>query len=714
MNASAKEARLLLIDDDAFLRGMAVRTLRHAGFECAVASDGESGLAVLEREPVDLVLLDVMMPGIDGFEVCSRLRQQPGGDAIPVLMLTGLDDTESIEEAFRRGATDFVTKPINWALLVQRIRYSLRASHMAAAVVRQREQLDAGQRLAKMGSWEWKRDGDALACSREMRRILALDERGETGVTPGSLLARVVEADRPRVERARETLMQAGTPYEIQYSIDVGDGGCHSLFEQAAAERDAAGKIVGLQAVAQDITDRVEAEQRIRTLAFTDELTGLPNRQYFSDFALSAIQRAEHLGRSCALLHLDLDRFKSINDSLGHDGGDEVLKDIARRISGCVRSDEDRHRRAADERGREMVARAGANTFLVFLVDLGSDETAAVVSRRLLDAVVEPIVVAGHSLYLTASVGIAMYPRDAQEISGLLRAAEQAMYAAKAAGRACHCFFDEELNRSSHARVELEQEFRHALGVGELCLYFQPKVDASNGRLMGAETLVRWQHPVRGLLLPGEFIGVAEDAGLIVPMTDAVLNMACAAWQRWHRAGLPEVSLSVNVPGSYFTLPDAIDRVVALTRTFGVKPQMLTIEITESVLMSDREGTIECLQALKRQGFRLSLDDFGTGFSSLSYLHRFPIDELKIDRSFVLNMDKGGRDAIIANSVIALGEQFGLDVVAEGVETDAHVRELLLRGCAVHQGYYFSRPVPEACFVEILRDPTHFASTLLA
>jgi len=215
-------------------------------------------------------------------------------------------------------------------------------------------------------------------------------------------------------------------------------------------------------------------------------------------------------------------------------------------------------------------------------------------------------------------------------------------------------------------------------------------------------------------MFPGEFIGIAEDAGLIVPMTDAVLHMACEAWQRWRRAGLPEVSLSVNVPGPYFILPDAIDRVVAITRTFDVRPQMLTIEITESVLMSDQEGTIECLQALKREGFRLSLDDFGTGFSSLSYLHRFPIDELKIDRSFVLNMDKGGRDAIIANSIIALGEQFGLDVVAEGVETDAHVRELLSRGCAVHQGYYFSRPVPEARFVEILRDPAHFASTLLA
>jgi len=596
---------------------------------------------------------------------------------------------------------------------VQRIRYGLRASQMAAAVVRQREQLAAGQRLAKMGSWAWTVDGDDVACSREMLRILGLDPKGSAHMTQDQLVARAIPDDRSRVERARRALVQSGTPYEIQYSLELGDGRRHALFEQAVAERDATGAIVRLQAVAQDVTERVEAEQRIRTLAFTDELTGLPNRQYFADFAVDAIARAERLKLSCAVLHLDLDRFKSINDSIGHEGGDEVLKDVARRIARSVRGAEERQRRA-DERSRELVARAGGNTFLVLLVDLGSDETAAVVSRRLLDAVVEPVEVGGHNLYLTASVGIAMYPRDAQDVPRLLRAAEQAMYAAKSSGRASHCFFDEELNRSSHARVEIEQEFRHALGMGELRLHFQPKVDASTGRLAGAETLVRWQHPKRGLLFPGDFISIAEDAGLIVPMTDAVLHIACEAWQRWQKAGLPEVPLSVNVPGPYFTLPDAIDRVAAFTRTFGVNPQMLTIEITESVLMSDQEGTIECLTALKQHGFRLSLDDFGTGFSSLSYLHRFPIDELKIDRSFVMNMDKGGRDAIIANSIIALGEQFGLDVVAEGVETIAHVRELLLRGCAVHQGYYFSRPVPEEKFIELLRNPAAFETLLSA
>ena len=712
MNRPATEARLLLIDDDAFLRSMAVRTLRHAGFDTVAVAEGEAGLALLGQEHFDLLLLDVMMPGIDGFEVCSRLRGRAGGERIPILMLTGLDDTASVEEAFRRGATDFVTKPINWALLVQRIRYSLRASQMAAAVLRQREQLAAGERLAKIGSWEWTLAGEELACSREMLRILGLDE-GDARVTLASFLEQVIAADRARVEHARQSLIDTGEPYEIQYVIDIGDGATRPLFEQAAAERDAQGAVVRMQAVAQDISDRVEAEQRIRALAFTDELTGLPNRAFLYDFAFSAIERARRLGLSCAALHLDLDRFKSINDRLGHEVGDEVLKDLAQRIAGSVRGADERRRRT-DERPREMVARAGANTYLVFLVDLDSDESAAIVARRLLDAIAEPIVIRGHSLFLTASVGIAMYPRDATAVPELLGAAEQAMYAAKAAGRACHAFFDEELNRHSHARVELEHEFRRALGRGELRLHFQPKVDARDGRLVGAETLVRWQHPSRGLLYPGDFIGIAEDAGLIVPLTDAVLHMASDAWHRWREAGLSALPLSVNVPAPYFILPDAIDRVLAFTRTFGVDPGMLTIEITESVLMSDRDGTVECLEALRQHGFRLSLDDFGTGFSSLSYLHRFPIDELKIDRAFVHNMEKGGRDAIIAAAIIALGQQFGLHVVAEGVESVAQVRELLARGCPIHQGYFFSRPVPEDRFVEMLGDPAYFAAMLNA
>jgi len=707
MKPTMSPREILLVDDDMVLRGMAVRTLKHAGFSVHAVESGEAGLQAFESGRFDLILLDVMLPGISGFEVCERMRSLPGGVHIPILMLTGLDDTASVDEAFRRGATDFVTKPINWTLLSHRIRFNLRASGLAEAAMRQQAQLSAAQRLAKLGSWEWKLDSNEVICSGEMLRLFGIEQL-DTLMDFEALTARVSEADRSTVTAVRRHTRDTGRPYQIKYAVSGDDGAECVLIEQAEVETDALGRITTLRAIAQDITDRVEAEQRIHALSFKDELTGLPNRQYFLEVAAHAIERSLRLRKSSAVLYFDVDRFKTINDSLGHDGGNALLCKIGWRVQRCVRG-ADMLSRCDDSGQQEPVARLAGDSFAVLLVDLVSDEVAARVCSRVLNALAEPVMIEGQAQYITASAGIALYPRDASDVPGLIQAAEQAMYAAKSAGRARLEFFSQELNRSSHDRAALDKDLRRGLVAGEMCLYYQPKIDARSGVMIGAESLIRWAHPERGILAPGSFIDVAEESGQIIPMTDSVIQMACASMAKWRDAGLPPVPLSINVPAPFFAMEGAVERLKSTARAFAVEPSMLTIEITESLLMSDAEGTLERLNALKRAGFRLSLDDFGTGYSSLSYLHRFPIDELKIDRAFVMNIDQGDRHGIIATSILMLGQQFGLDVVAEGVENAAQSRILLERGGHVQQGYHFSRPLPEDEFALALREAGAFA-----
>ena len=360
------------------------------------------------------------------------------------------------------------------------------------------------------------------------------------------------------------------------------------------------------------------------------------------------------------------------------------------------------------------LARVGGNAFTILLVDVRSVADAATVAQRLLRAIAQPVQVNGRDLVLTASIGIALYPRDGDTVDALLRYAEQAMYAAKAAGRAGYRFFDEEMNAAASAKLEVENDLRHAIVAGQLRLYFQPKVNAASGTMTGAEALVRWQHPQRGLVPPGEFIPLAEESGLIVPIGDWVIQAACEYLQRWGAAGLTTVPLSINLSSPSFMQDTLVAQLGAAVRSAGLQTRQLTLEVTESLLMQDIEGTIARLHALREQGFGLSLDDFGTGYSSLSYLKRFPIDELKIDRSFVRDVMNGGRDGAIVASIIELGRQFGLTVVAEGVETSPQSGYLLDHGCTIQQGFLFARPMPAEQFSALLVRPQSFEVSALS
>jgi diguanylate cyclase (GGDEF)-like protein len=703
LGLESTRARVLLVDDDPLIRLMAADTLRHADFEVQEAEDGIQGLAMIEQMPFDLVLLDVMMPHLDGYEVCRRLRQSRHGSRVPILMLTGLNDSASIELAYEAGATDFIAKPINWTLLTHRVRYSLRAGLAIESMVRGRERLERAHQIANMGSWELTADGRRFLCSPELRRVLAVSavSADKAALThPDEFLALVCEGDRDAVSAMRLSARTEAKAYQHTFRIRRLDGAVRTVFEQAMAVMDHNGRQVAVEGITQDITDRVEAEERITRLAHYDLLTGLPNRQFFGELVGPALDRSARLQAGCAMLYVDMDRFKSVNDAIGYAQGDTVLRLISTRLKNCIRtSDIATEVRVPNE---SMVSRVGGNAFTLLLVDIADEQQAAMVADRMLKAIADPITVNDRELVLSASIGIALYPRDAGDAEGLTRCAEQAAYAAKSAGRARHHFFDEAMNAKASERLAREGDLRRAITESQLRLYYQPKVDATSGAITGAEALVRWQHPERGMVSPGEFIPLAEESGLILPLTDWVLETACADLRRRADAGLPAVPVSVNLSSPSFADDGLRTQLDDLLTRYNLKPSCLVLEVTESLLMSDVDLAVARLGGLRERGFKVSLDDFGTGYSSLGYLKRFPIDELKIDRSFVADVWRGGRDGAIAVSIIALGRAFGLQVVAEGVETMGQSTFLQAHGCSQQQGFLFAKPMPGAQFDAML------------
>ncbi len=689
--------RLLVVDDDVIVRDMAARSLRHAGFLVDEAAGGEAALQAFHRAPFDLVLLDVVMPGIDGFETCRRLRLQPHGLHVPVVMLTGLDDVASIEQAHRAGATDFITKPIHWGLLVYRVRYALAGAAAMDAIRRSRESLARAQQMAHLGSWSLDLQG-RMACSEELARIFGAPHDAVQCVSAEAFLARVAEPDRERVRRAREALARRGQPYQLTFAIERFDGVLRTVFEQAGPVSDALGRQIAVEGITHDISERVDAERRIRHLALHDGLTGLPNRDFFLRLATRVLEQARHDGAGCALLQLDIDRFKSVNDALGNAAGDEVLGVVAQRLQDLVRSGDP----APAAPRAAVLARVGGNAFALLVPDSARPEQAARVAERLRQAVAEPVRVGGTELQLTAGVGIALFPRDGAEPGALSRFAEQALYAAKSAGPGQQRFFDEAMNLQARARLARESDLRRGIAAGELRIHLQPKVEAVRGGIVGAEALVRWQHPERGLLPPAEFIPLAEETGLIDPLTDWVLAQVCALVRRWRAGGRPSVPIAVNVAASCFLADGMVERLAQRVADDGVPPQALVLEVTESMLMQDLDRAVARLQALHALGFRLSLDDFGTGYSSLAYLKRFPIDELKIDRSFVQDVAQGDREAALVAAIATLAQRLDLQVVAEGVETAAQADALRRLGCLLHQGYHWGRPMPVSDFEALL------------
>jgi diguanylate cyclase (GGDEF)-like protein len=693
---------ILVVDDDPVMRLMATENLQRSGFDTAEADAGERGIESFERLRPDLVLLDVEMPGLDGFQVCEAIRASRRGRHVPILILTGLDNVEAIDRAYRSGATDFSSKPVHWLVLAQRIRYILRASESFLAVRLQQLRLNQVQRLARLSSWEIDLAMGSFSTTQALHEILGLGDCVGT-LDTRMLLERVHPDDRAAlVDSVRESI-ERSTGFSLDHRIVKSGGSERIVHTQARVRAGLDGEGDVLEGFTQDITERRHAEAQIRYLACHDSLTGLGNRAAFKRRVWDALQVARRSGRMLAVLHLDLDHFKRINETFGHEAGDALLRSVADRLVDSVRAS-DCVARAGEPDAAALVSRLGGDEFTILLDGIADPQEAGRVALRVSGELSRPLRVENEDLVVTSSVGIAVSPQDGRDAEELLRNADSAMYHAKQGGRANFQFYSPELNAHALERLQLEARLRRAVDGGELQAHYQPRLELRTGRVTGCEALLRWQDAERGSVPPAEFIPLAEKIGLIGRLGEWVMERAMRDARGWIGGTPADFKLAINLSPAQLR-DDAIVRTIlrALSET-GFAPDRLELEITESALIQNEARASVALGELRERGITISLDDFGTGYSSLSYLKRFPVQALKIDRSFIQGVGRDGQDTAITAAILSMARDLGLRVVAEGVETEEQRRFLAERGCDEIQGVLVSPPIPNAAFAELLRE----------
>jgi diguanylate cyclase (GGDEF)-like protein/PAS domain S-box-containing protein len=675
--------RILVADDDPAVGLLAESALAPHGFAVEVVADGEAALQSVLASPPDLLLLDVMMPGKDGFEVLRAMRGPLGFPHMPIVMATALEDTQSVDRAFREGATDFITKPIQWTLLRHRLQYVLRASRLRERVAVSEERYALAARGANDGLWDWDLVRGEVYYSPRWCEMLGLGDVARVD-GPGQWLDRVHPDDAQHVNDVLETHIKGLSPhFETEFRLRAEVGEHHWVLCRGLAVRDGKGRAVRMAGSITDVTDRRRAEEQLAHDALHDVLTGLPNRTLFLEKVWHCLRVA---GRredyTFAVGYLDIDRFKNINDSLGHLAGDEVLLKVSERLQA--------HLRATD-----TLARMGGDEFTILFDDTPETAVLTKAVERLLGELRRPFFIDGQEISVTASIGITLSGHDYLRAEDMIRDADTALYRAKAAGRDCYEIFDHEMHVEVRAQLKLENELRHALDRTEMRLHYQPIVDLQAGGIVGYEALVRWEHPDRGLLSPAVFLPVAEESGLIVPLGRWVLREACRQLRQWRDTvpGMAERFVAINFSTREFAQLGLVEMILRALHENGLPSNAIRLEITESVLIDNPQRALEVMRQLRSVGIELSIDDFGSGYSSLNYLHRYPFNTLKIDREFVRQIDGNDKSREIVRAIVVLAHSLGLSVVAEGSESSVQTDELRQLECEFGQGYHLGMPL---------------------
>jgi diguanylate cyclase (GGDEF)-like protein/PAS domain S-box-containing protein len=840
-----KNPVVLVADDDFTIRLLALEALEQAGFDVEEAEDGKQALDIFYRVRPDIVLLDVKMPGMNGFEVCAALRKRPEGRNVPILMITGVDDVDSIQRAYDEGATDFMNKPLNWLILTQRVRYMLRASQNVEQLRKSQASLATAQQVARLGSWELDVSTEEFLYTDEIRQVYGFKDESQ-GFE--QLKARVHPDDQQELRHFMDRARYRGMPFQMDHRL-VFEGGTERIVQhQVDTILDENGKTRQLIGTVQDITQRkrgeyfevarnqvlemiiqnsllkdilnqlvhvveqqypgslcflstlrdnrihIEAgsalpEPMIRimdgekvapstgccsaTAAYTgstvilnnigsnpmwvryhelalihhinagyavpivsgkgqilgtitvfyphllkpneadlsiletigklaavaiernrlaqqlehqsrhDFLTDLPNRAAITEQMRELVKQTAETGEKLAVFVIDLDRFKQINDSLGHHIGDKVLKAVTDRFKKHMNN--------------HLVGRMGGDEFIYVMAGVGDREDVSVRANKILELLSAGFDMEGRMLYIAASIGICVYPEDGEDVITLQRNADTAMHYAKNRGGARFHFYTSEMNEAAIERLEIENELRKAIENKEFELHYQPKYEFKTRRINGFEALLRWNHPELGRVPPGKFIPIAEESELIIPIGTWVLQEACRQNAEWEAAGYGQFRIAVNVSVAQFNQDDFVYLVDRTLREHNLLPDRLELEITESMVVNDVSVVTERLSELRKLGVIMAIDDFGTGYSSMSYLHELPVDTIKIDRSFVqkvvgqdLAADKSRK---LLRSIVALAKELNLTIVAEGPESPQQVSFLNEIGCDYAQGYYFSVPL---------------------
>ncbi|MBU0915665.1 MAG: EAL domain-containing protein [Gammaproteobacteria bacterium] len=702
-----EQPKVLLVDDDEVNLLLTSIALRERGFAITEASSGEQALQMLSDWLPDVIVLDAVMPGLDGFATCRELRHMPGYESVPVLMLTGLDDDASITRAYEAGATDFFVKSTQWSLLAGRLRYLLRAARTRDELERSKSKLARAQDLARMGSFDWRKGAGDLSFSVEGLRVFGLGSHDHLGLK--SILRMLPDEERRGFARILHEVLDHGTILCNDVQISLADGRRRILHVEAEPEFNELACLIGYTGIVQDVTDRRVAEDKIKHLANFDTLTGLPNRRQVFWRSERAIEYAKRLNHRVALLQVGLDRFKIINENLGHHAGDELLIEVSRRLRNCVRHSDQIIEGNLDTNGHrahrtlEAVGRLGADEFVVLLPEVSNEREAMSTAYVILDALREPMMVAGQECFITASVGVAVFPQHGLNVADLLRNADVAMALAKSQGRNTAQLHDPQLASKGRVRLDLDTALHKALERKELVLHYQPKIDVRTNQMVGAEALMRWNRNGQ-LVPPGDFIPLAEATGLINHMSLWAIDEAARQAAEWHRSFGFDASIAVNLPSRLFEQSDLVEKIEAILKARQVPPRAIELEITETGLMKDLQGVVPSLHRLNQLGTEISIDDFGTGYSSLSYLTTLPISELKIDRSFVRDLGDTPQSSAIVSAIIALARALGLRVVAEGVEKLSQMEVLYNLGCHICQGFLYARPMSPADVERWLQD----------
>jgi diguanylate cyclase (GGDEF)-like protein/PAS domain S-box-containing protein len=675
-------SRLLIVDDVEQQRNILSRRLVHRGYDVMVAAEGQEALALIAAGTFDLVLLDIEMPGVGGLEVLTQIRRTRAQTELPVIMVTGRTEGDEIVEAFRLGANDYVTKPIDFAVACARIGTHLSHKRSVERLRDSEERYALSVTGANDGLWDWNLVTNQVYWSPRWKAMLGYTEP-EIGASPDEWLSRVHPEDRARVSDALAAhLEQTLGHYECEHRMLHRDGTFRWVLCRGAAVRNHLGAATRLAGSLTDVTDTKVA----------DALTGLPNRLMFIDLLDRAIKRTErHSEYLFALLVLGLDRFNAVSDSWGPLTADRLLVAVARRLQTSLRSTDAVTR--ADN--GVTLARLGGDKFMVLLDDIADGNDAARVAERLRLALLQPFEVEGRMVFASASVGIAVSSTGYQQPDDILRDATTALHRAKTDGPSRCELFDTAMRDRAVLRLQTETDLRAAIEQSAFEIHYQPIISLQTGRLAAFEALARWRHPKRGLVTPIDFISIAEDTGLILNIGRFMLRDACrqmAAWQVRFGERAPE-RMCVNVSSRQFVDATLADDIQTILRQSGLPASSLKLEITESAFLRDLPAAQAILNTVRLMGVEWSLDDFGTGYSSLSYLHQLRVNTVKIDRTFVhgIGDDKNGTEMVRA--IVGLAHNLGMDVVAEGVETGEQLEQVRALGCEFAQGYYFSKPV---------------------
>jgi diguanylate cyclase (GGDEF)-like protein/PAS domain S-box-containing protein len=694
-----KAPTILIVDDEAVNRKLLEALLMPEGYRTISVASGEEALSSIAMRAPDLVLLDLMMPGMNGYEVASIIKSDPATSNIPIIIVTAQNDRGARVDGLKSGAEEFLTKPVDRTELWFRVRNLLRLKELSDLLQNQNTNLKQQVQARTADLQRFRSAMDATADS-----IMLINRSTMRFIEVNATACAMLGYNSEEMLQINVVELEYGTQEQLERVYDdiiVGHGS-NELMETRVRRKDGSELMVEVHRRAQrygadwiivsvmrDITERKKIEGRLHHLAHYDALTGLPNRTLFYQTLEKTLVRATDSGLEVAVVIIDLDQFKTVNDTLGHAFGDELLRQFSVRLVGGANSG-------------DAVGRLGGDEFALILTSEDGQQSANVAVNNIREALCTTFQLQGRAIDITASIGITVYPGDGLDAENLLKYAETAMYQAKQTGRNAYRFFTAQMNTEAMARLELEAALHTAVENNEFILHYQPKARLDDGMVCGAEALLRWQRPGHGLVAPNVFIPALEKTGLIVRVGKWVIEEACRQIALWMQTPVGPLQISVNVSGRQFVEGDLEGDIVSALGESKIRADLLELELTESSLMLNTQRTMTSLKNLKQCGVQISIDDFGTGYSSLAYLRRFPIDKLKIDIAFIRDITTNADDAAIARAIISMAHSLKLKVIAEGVETVEQLDYLRNQKCDQMQGYYFSRPLAAADLEKLL------------